>query len=424
MARYINSGALLSQQQQQQQQTRPVLVVVPSSCSSSSSSAQGVVGPAAHPVLRLRRVQLRGAAGAARGEVPEARRAGRLDRRRGAAGEADGQGPQDVAGGLRGPAPIQHALLRGDAHAGLTLQTLDHAAFDHGRILAQTRHPVPDGGCTTTARLTAHLAPLAADLLLASLRAGLHVPPPPPPSPVRPQQTDGGATHTAAATAAATGAPLLLQAAPKITKADLQVPWTSIAATGAGADAEAIARRERALGPLWTRAAVRAKKQKKNKKKDKHAGGQASEEEEESTKRLILEGLEAADLPPAGPLRSLFFFEGGGAPPPVVVDDNSGVQAVTFLQEGAAGGEQTAVALPVVKDGADDSLLVPLAVPVRDGRVAELAGGECLRIKAIRVEGDKTKPAAKAIEAFIEDVKSLRSRGRELAMDLVTREVK
>ncbi|KAF3058154.1 Methionyl-tRNA formyltransferase, mitochondrial [Daldinia childiae] len=43
---------------------------------------------------------------------------------------------------LRGPAPLQHALLAGHTHTGISLQTLDDRAFDHGLILARTP-PLP-----------------------------------------------------------------------------------------------------------------------------------------------------------------------------------------------------------------------------------------------------------------------------------------
>ncbi|KAJ3342592.1 hypothetical protein HDU83_006059 [Entophlyctis luteolus] len=43
----------------------------------------------------------------------------------------------------RGAAPIQHAILNGDAETGVTIQQLHAHTFDAGRILAQTRVAVP-----------------------------------------------------------------------------------------------------------------------------------------------------------------------------------------------------------------------------------------------------------------------------------------
>ncbi|BFZ59872.1 hypothetical protein YB2330_000893 [Saitoella coloradoensis] len=43
----------------------------------------------------------------------------------------------------RGPAPIHHALMNGDAYTGVTIQTLDPKEFDNGRILEQERVDIP-----------------------------------------------------------------------------------------------------------------------------------------------------------------------------------------------------------------------------------------------------------------------------------------
>ncbi|KAF4125712.1 methionyl-tRNA formyltransferase [Geosmithia morbida] len=79
---------------------------------------------------------------------------------------------------LRGPAPIHHAVLRGDDYVGVSLQTLDAAHFDHGVILSQTERP----GLRATRHwtlnlLTRKLAIEGSELLVEGLRQGLHVPP-------------------------------------------------------------------------------------------------------------------------------------------------------------------------------------------------------------------------------------------------------
>lgn len=79
---------------------------------------------------------------------------------------------------LRGPAPIHHALLQGDTHVGISLQTLDEKAFDHGVILAQTPAPglhiPPRATLQDVLRDAAHQG---AEMLVQGLRSGLHLPP-------------------------------------------------------------------------------------------------------------------------------------------------------------------------------------------------------------------------------------------------------
>ncbi|KAI1105097.1 formyl transferase [Jackrogersella minutella] len=122
---------------------------------------------------------------------------------------------------LAGPAPLQHALLHGDAETGVSLQTLDHRHFDKGVVLARTPAiPIPSP-CTLPTLLAA-VTPVAADLLVRGLRDGAHVPP------LVPAAGGGG------------GRPP--RHAPKITKADQRVT---------PANAADLARRFGALGPLW-----------------------------------------------------------------------------------------------------------------------------------------------------------------------------
>ncbi|KAG5914218.1 hypothetical protein E4U42_000620, partial [Claviceps africana] len=128
---------------------------------------------------------------------------------------------------LRGPAPIHHALLRGDTHMGVSLQTLDDKAFDHGTILAQTPapgFPIPPSASLQT--ITHEAATRGAEMLIRGLEKNLHVPP----------RHDAG---WKAADLRARGVDTL-QHAPKITKADSRIEpaWT----------AEQFARRVRVLG--------------------------------------------------------------------------------------------------------------------------------------------------------------------------------
>lgn len=79
---------------------------------------------------------------------------------------------------LRGPAPIEHALLRNRTHTGVSVQTLDPHHFDQGIILAQTPAPgLPISHDTDVTTLEAQLAAKGAELLIHVLRASAFVPP-------------------------------------------------------------------------------------------------------------------------------------------------------------------------------------------------------------------------------------------------------
>ncbi|RSL64162.1 hypothetical protein CEP51_013204 [Fusarium floridanum] len=152
---------------------------------------------------------------------------------------------------LRGPAPIHHAILRGYQNTGVSLQTLDDKAFDHGTVLAQTPRPgisIPSG-CTVQ-ELTSLLAPIGAQMLVQGLRDGVHVPP-----------------HQSVDWKASDLKNRKLVHAPKVTKADGQINWGDWTA-------DEFVRRVRVLGSVWTHAV--------NKK------GQ--------TKRLIFQDAEVASL--------------------------------------------------------------------------------------------------------------------------------
>ena len=70
----------------------------------------------------------------------------------------------------RGAAPIQAAILNGDAETGITITLMDQG-LDTGGILSQDRIPI--GADDTGGTLTGKLAPLGADLLLRTLPAYL-----------------------------------------------------------------------------------------------------------------------------------------------------------------------------------------------------------------------------------------------------------
>ncbi|KAI1327203.1 Formyltransferase [Xylariaceae sp. FL0255] len=131
---------------------------------------------------------------------------------------------------LRGPAPLHHALLRGDKMTGVSLQTLDSKAFDHGIILAQTPKDeshedalrIPDN-CTTVPQLLDIVTPVAARMLVQGLRDGLHV------RPHVDQSWWGGSTapQVDGISTTPTSAPPLMHA-PKIRKKDQQLTSSNL----------------------------------------------------------------------------------------------------------------------------------------------------------------------------------------------------
>ncbi|CAG7560141.1 unnamed protein product [Fusarium equiseti] len=139
--------------------------------------------------------------------------------------------PSLLPDSLRGPAPIHHAILRGDTHVGVSLQTLDDKAFDHGTVLSQTPRPgipVPPG-CTVK-ELTDLLAPIGAQMLVQGLRDGLYKPPHQNKGWKGEELNQGQLTH-----------------APKVSKADGHIKWSSWTA-------DDIVRRARVVKSLWTEA--------------------------------------------------------------------------------------------------------------------------------------------------------------------------
>jgi methionyl-tRNA formyltransferase len=111
----------------------------------------------------------------------------------------------------RGAAPLQAAILAGDAESGVTIMQMD-AGLDAGPMLL--REAVPIGPGTTCGTLHDALAPLGARLVLRALAEN----PPPVAQPAE------GATY-----------------APKLTREDGRIDWSH--------DAAAVERRVRAFDP-------------------------------------------------------------------------------------------------------------------------------------------------------------------------------
>ena len=113
----------------------------------------------------------------------------------------------------RGAAPVQRAILAGDAVTGITIMQME-AGLDTGPMLATIRTPIQD---KTAGELTAELAELGANLMVETLRElANHVPV---------AQDDTLATYAA-----------------KIDKAEARIDWSQ--------DATAIERQVRAFAPF------------------------------------------------------------------------------------------------------------------------------------------------------------------------------
>ncbi|ORY63000.1 formyl transferase [Pseudomassariella vexata] len=141
---------------------------------------------------------------------------------------------------FRGPAPLHHTILHQWNSTGVTLQTLDDKAFDHGIVLEQTplESPVPRG--ITVKGLQDLLTPLAVNMLVQGLRDGLHVPP----------LQDRGRVGEPAA-------PLASPHAPKITPRDRQFllrPASSTYPLEPTVNHSEVLLRQQIIGPLWFKA--------------------------------------------------------------------------------------------------------------------------------------------------------------------------
>lgn len=324
---------------------------------------------------------------------------------------------------LRGPAPLQHALLCGRSHVGATLQTLHHKDFDRGDVLLQTPYPpgipVPDG-CDVQ-QLHDMLAGEGARLLVEGLRRRLHVPP-----------YDGD--HPGWKPTPDDVARGLLRDAPKIRKADAEVDWAGWTwgrdrdlYPGGGWTAADLARRFRAVGlklagegngqiGLWTRAIT---------------------VKQPGEKRVIFEDVTAVRCPDK--LRDVVLSaaqaKASEGPAPWMTEEASEafipkeIPSVVFSMINQQGAQQPGeFRLPYMTNGT--SIILPIKVPytIADGLVSSMVEEnqlDAVRIDKIKVEGSTSKPAAQAMFEFKErkltvgDISSL-----DFAMDVMTRLVK
>ncbi|KAF2863982.1 Formyltransferase [Piedraia hortae CBS 480.64] len=120
---------------------------------------------------------------------------------------------------LRGPAPIQHALLQGLSITGVTLQTMHPSRFDHGQAIDQRSFEVPANCHPQT--LVEGLGQLGAQMLYSAVDNSSFVPP------IREHQSEQTPSH-----------------APKITPKDRQIDWKTWSS-------DEIVKRARIFGSLW-----------------------------------------------------------------------------------------------------------------------------------------------------------------------------
>ncbi|POS78938.1 formyl transferase [Diaporthe helianthi] len=318
---------------------------------------------------------------------------------------------------LRGPGPLQHALLRRRQHVGVTLQTLHERDYDSGAVLAQTPWPglpVPDG-CDVR-QLHDMLAEKGAELLAGALQRRVFVPP---------LQFAGWKPTNDDLDRG------LVVDAPKVTKLDSMVDWACWTwgrdkkLYPGGWTAEDLAVRFRAVGVklnrqgntgLWTHAITA---------KNPHE------------KRLILEDVEAVECP--GRLREVVLTIAQAklsGPAPWLVEHASNrplpqkVQTAAFDQKDSLNAHDMAqFRVPYLADR-HSSVIIPIKVPYRiiDGLVnpAHQEGQlDAIKIKRIKVEGADSSLAAHAISEFKEADITLRDMSTmDFSMETIARLIK
>jgi methionyl-tRNA formyltransferase len=125
---------------------------------------------------------------------------------------------------LRGPAPLQHTLLKRREYTGVTVQTMHPTKFDHGSIVAQTSQPgVQVPHACKVEQLLHLMGPVGAQLLCQSVERGL---------------------FAQSVNITAISEPIEVDHAPKIITEDSRIDWQNW-------DAQDIQLRDRVLGRLW-----------------------------------------------------------------------------------------------------------------------------------------------------------------------------
>lgn len=383
---------------------------------------------------------------------------------------------------LRGPAPLQWTILARRPHTGVTLQTLHPTLFDHGRVLAQTPPPgIPVPDHVTTADLLEVLAPEGARLLVDALQRNLHVGLPyqdrtPVLHAEQQQQQEKQTTMTTTTTTITR-----LRDAPKITKSELSIDWSHLRWTrdhpdlyprGAWTAAD-LARRYRALAapfhapdavaPLTSSSSSPSPSPSLSPTADvgttpKRKSGpglwtHAVTVRDPGERRILFQDVEAVPLPPA--LLDLVLAivrakktalsdpldatekeeeqEQRAAAEQAELPENL-VSVVWVGRDGGADGVPASLEarLPLLVE-ADQSVVIPVRVPYSwcGGNVAQVSSPgdesqlQAVRVKMIKVEGETSKPAAKALEPFMEKRLTMEDiKNQAFALDVMTELVK
>ncbi|KAL2874319.1 Methionyl-tRNA formyltransferase [Colletotrichum sp. CLE4] len=255
---------------------------------------------------------------------------------------------------FRGPAPLQHTLLQGRTHTGITLQTLDHRNFDHGDILAQTPlpgFPIPEK-CSTQELLDI-VTPQAAEMLVDGLRQGLHVPP----------------YVSVSRTAALQDFRNIFKEpphAPKITNQDRKISWSKWTA-------DEIATRQRVLGGAWSSAVYRTR------------------EKEQRIKLGRVDAVCLEDMPEhikQYTRRLRMYKKARGIADSRIPKDDKNVKLINWVV-GIKDGSWEVLRTPFFEHEDRKSILIPI-----------IEGDKLLKVETMIVEGSAERPAASAIKSF------------------------
>ncbi|KAI2624947.1 Formyltransferase [Hypoxylon sp. NC1633] len=329
---------------------------------------------------------------------------------------------------LRGPAPIQHTILAARRHTGVSLQTLHHAAFDRGTVLARSRPVAVPPDAVYTA-LRERLQDLGARLLVRGLRARVYV----PPLEEVPELSGFGEMGEKVREGGGKGgregeAPRALLHAPKISKQDRQVTAKNL---------PLVWRRFRALGPLWfwarecggARRRVIVERMSMAAVGDSDGGGGRTAAAEGaallSSPPLLIEKGEDLSAVDGGVLAGKGTGVGAGLRPYLVLfeEDDEGGHGADIGVAGDARGREigggsgdgrtsrstaaAGISQSGIETGAKRKYLL-LWLPEPDGSSNGSAGaadGACYlgpyRLETLKVEGDKAKPAARALKDFL-----------------------
>ncbi|KUI72697.1 Methionyl-tRNA formyltransferase [Cytospora mali] len=318
---------------------------------------------------------------------------------------------------LRGPAPLQHAILYARRRVGATLQTLHHKDFDRGDVLLQTPYPpgIPVREDCDVQELHDILAEEGARLLAEGLERDLHA--------VPPGTVKGGWRPSEEEMARG-----LVRDAPKVRKADAEVDWgcrtwgrdKELYPEGWGA--ADLARRFRAVGVklggdgragLWTRA-ITARYP--------------------TEKRMIFEDVRAMRCPERlrDVVNEIVQAKAAGGPAPwsrqeagdVLIPKE--VSSVVFSMVDQSGTQKPEeFRLPYIADGTAIILPIKVQYAMFDGVVSttiDTSYMDAVRIESIKVEGSTSKLAAHAMAEFKENKLTMRDiSSLDFAMDIMTK---